>query len=266
MAANESTKGDYTALPAVSLPRALWVEVCGTFFLVLAGTAVVVSAALARPIAGAPNNSLAVGLTFGFTLVALVAAFGCLSGAHFNPAVTLGLASARKFPWKDTIQYIIAQLVGAILAALAVWITFGNAARNIAFLGATYPAPTASNWQAFLIEAIVTFFLVLVVVAVTTDRRVPAPIAAPAIGFALGDGRADRRPDLRRRRESGTCPRPNDCRLEIRQLLGLYPRPDHRRHLRRGTLPIHGAHLRPHRLGQRRKHRADAEESGVSRS
>ncbi len=186
MPANESARGDYTALPAVNLPRALWVEVCGTFFLVLSGTAVVVSAALARPIAGAPNNSLAVGLTFGFTLVALVAALGFLSGAHFNPAVTLGLASAGKFPWKDTIQYIIAQMVGAILAALAVWITFGNAARSIAFLGATYPAPTANNGQAFLIEAIVTFFLVMTVVAVTTDKRVPAPVAAPAIGFALG--------------------------------------------------------------------------------
>lgn len=186
MPAQDPARGDYSALPAVNLPRALWVEVCGTYFLVLAGTAVAVSAALARPIAGAPNNSLAVGLTFGLTLVALVAALGFLSGAHFNPAVTLGLASAGKFPWKDTAQYIIAQLVGAILASLTVWLVFGNAARSIAFLGATYPAPTASAAQAFLIEAVVTFFLVMTVVAVTTDKRVPAPVAAPAIGFALG--------------------------------------------------------------------------------
>lgn len=186
MAVNKPEKNEYTAEPAVSIPRAVVAELVGTFVLVFAGTAVATSAALGRSIAGLPSNSLAVGLAFALSLTALVAALGHVSGAHFNPAVTLGLASISKFPWRFTAQYIVAQFVGAILAGLAVWATFGGAARTVAKLGATYPAATASTGQALLMEFLITFILVLTIVAVATDKRVPAPVAAPAIGFALG--------------------------------------------------------------------------------
>jgi MIP family channel proteins len=176
---------EYTAEPAVHISRAATAELLGTFILVLAGTAVAVAASLARPIAGQPEDSLAIGLAFGLALVALVAALGHVSGAHLNPAVTLGLASAGKFPWRFALWYIVAQFVGAILAALVVWGTFGALARTTAFLGATYPAPTATDGQAFLMELVITFILVLTITAVATDRRVPAPVAAVAIGFAL---------------------------------------------------------------------------------
>jgi MIP family channel proteins len=185
MAENNAKKGEYTAEPAVSIPRAVAAEVIGTFILVIAGTAVVTEAALRRPIAGSPVDSLAIALAFGLVLTALVGALGHESGAHFNPAVTIGLASVGKFPWKYVAHYIIAQFAGAILAALVVWATYGSAARTQAFLGATYPAPTASVGQAFVIELIITFILVFTITAVATDKRVSAPVAAPAIGFAL---------------------------------------------------------------------------------
>lgn len=185
MPTNDAGKGFYSAEPGVHITRATLAELVGTFILVFAGTAVAVSAILARPIAGAPSNSLSVGLAFGLVLTALVGALGHVSGAHLNPAVTLGLASIKKFPWKFVLPYIIAQFVGAILAALAVWETFGNNARALAYLGATYPTPTATVGQVFLMEVLITFILVLTIVSVATDKRVTAPVAAPAIGFAL---------------------------------------------------------------------------------
>lgn len=186
MHADRNEHAGYSAAPKTSLWRAVTAEFVGTFLLVLAGTAVAVAAVLNRPIAGPQLNSLAVGLAFGLMLVALVAALGHISGAHFNPAVTLGLASAGKFPWGFVIWYLIAQFAGAIFASLVVWGAFGGAARTTAALGATFPTPGTGIWQAILMEVVITFLLVFVITAVATDKRVPAPVAAPAIGFALG--------------------------------------------------------------------------------
>jgi hypothetical protein len=105
-------------------------ELVGTFILVFGGTAVAVGAILARPTAGPAYDSLAVALAFGLALAAVVAAVGHVSGAHVNPAVTLGMASTGKFPWQYTPHYIGAQLVGAVLAALATWVTFGGAGQG----------------------------------------------------------------------------------------------------------------------------------------
>lgn len=172
--------------PEADMMRTGVAEMIGTFILVFAGTAVATAAILDRPIAGPPLNSLAVGLAFGLALAALVSALGHVSGAHFNPAVTISLASIGRFPWKYVPTYIIGQLVGAILAGLAVWGTFGDPARTVASLGATYPTPDASIGQAFLMEALITFVLVFVIVAVATDPRAKTAAASLAIGFALG--------------------------------------------------------------------------------
>jgi MIP family channel proteins len=163
-------------------------ELVGTFILVFGGTAVAVAAILARPTAGPAYDSLAVALAFGLALVAVVAAVGHVSGAHVNPAVTLGMAAAGKFPWNYTPVYIGAQLVGAVLGALATWLTFGGPARSEAKLAATYPAQGVGDLQAFLIEILITFILVFVVMAVATDERAPAAIAPIAVGFALAVG------------------------------------------------------------------------------
>ena len=168
-----------------NVPRASLAELIGTFILVLAGTAVATVATLKQPIAGSPLDSLAVALAFGLALAAVVAAIGHVSGAHVNPAVTLGLAATGKFPWKAVPAYIAAQLAGALLAALAVWATFGSKAQEQAKLGATYPTDAATIFQALLVELIITFVLVYVVIAVATDERAPEHAAPLAVGFAL---------------------------------------------------------------------------------
>src|ERR687897_10516 len=169
------------------LPAAL-AELIGTSILVFGGTAVAVGAILGLPTAGGAYGSVAVALAFGLALAAVVAAIGHVSGAHVNPAVTLGLASTGKFPWQYTPHYIVAQLVGAVLAAFATWVTFGGPARSEANLAATYPAQGVGDLQAFVVEILITFILVFVVMAVATDQRAPAPIAPIAVGFALAIG------------------------------------------------------------------------------
>lgn len=163
-------------------------EMVGTFILVFGGTAVAVAAILNRPTAGAAYDSLAVALAFGLALAAVVAAIGHVSGAHVNPAVTLGMAVVGKFPWKSVPAYVGAQLVGAILGALGTWLAFGGPGRNRASLAATYPAQGVGDLQAFLLEILITFILVFVVVSVATDGRAPAAIAPIAVGFALAVG------------------------------------------------------------------------------
>jgi MIP family channel proteins len=163
-------------------------ELVGTFILVFGGTAVAVGAILSRPIAGAAYDSLAVALAFGLALAVVVAAVGHVSGAHVNPAVTLGMAAAGKFPWKFAPHYVVAQLAGAVLAALATWLTFGGPGRREALLAAPYPARGVGDLQGFLVEVLVGFILVFVVMAVATDQRAPAAIAPLAVGFALAVG------------------------------------------------------------------------------
>ena len=168
-----------------NLPRASLAELIGTFILVLAGIAVATAATLGQPIAGEPLNSLAVALAFGLALAAVVAAMGHVSGAHVNPAVTFGLAATGKFPWRAVPAYLIAQLAGALLAALATWAIFGSDAQKEAKLGATFPTDAATTGQALLVEVLVAFILVYVVLAVATDDRAPSQAAPLAVGFAL---------------------------------------------------------------------------------
>jgi MIP family channel proteins len=168
-----------------NLARAVTAEAIGTFVLVLAITSAAVAAALSRPAAGSPYGSLAVPVAAGLALAIAVASLGHISGAHLNPAVTLGLAVSRHFPWAYAPGYVIAQFAGAITAAAVTWGLYGNQARAIAALGATVPAAGVSAGRVLGAEAIVTFVLVLVVVAVATDTRVPRGVAAMAIGAAL---------------------------------------------------------------------------------
>jgi len=182
MALYSSSMGGAPARPLVA-------ELVGTFILVFVGCSVAVAGALRRPIAGPGYDSLAVALAFGIALVAVVAAIGHVSGGHVNPAVTIGQAAIGQFPWRAVPGYLGAQFAGAILAAFAVWLCFGDAARDDAHLGATALADGVNVGQGLLTEVLITFVLVFVVGLVASDPRVPsARIASIAVGFALAAG------------------------------------------------------------------------------
>jgi MIP family channel proteins len=183
-----SNTGLYGSSTAANIPKTFVSELIGTYFLVLAGTATAVAASLNLSIAGLPADSLTVALSFGLALIALVFALGHISGAHFNPAVTLGLAITRKFPLKYVIFYIAAQMAGALLAALTVLYMYGTKAKTVAYLGATLPAKGINSWRVIVVEAIVTFLLMLVIMAIATDSRSPKAAAGTAIGFTLTVG------------------------------------------------------------------------------
>ena len=153
-------------------------EGIGTFALVFAGCGAIVIDALS----GRQVTHVGVGLVFGLVISVMIYALGHISGAHFNPAVTLGFVLARHFPLQRLAGYWLAQLAGAILAAACLRLLFGN----VAHLGATLPAGSGGAWQSFGLEALLTFFLMFVIMAMATDTRAVGQAAALAIGSTVG--------------------------------------------------------------------------------
>ena len=119
-------------------------------------------------------------ITFGLVIMAMIYAVGHVSGAHFNPAVTISFALTRHFPPRHVPLYWGAQLAGALIAAAILRGSLGN----IAHVGATYPS--GSDSQAFLWEAVLSFFLMFVIMAVATDTRAVGEAAAIAVGGTVG--------------------------------------------------------------------------------
>jgi aquaporin Z len=164
--------------------RALTAELIGTFMLVFS---IVVVALLSSPAVG---NNLGVALSVGITVMALAYALGPISGGHFNPAVTIGLVAAGRFDAGKSIGYIVAQCIGAILAAAAVWfIAKGNLAANFsvgnfASNGFDYKG-VYGLLAVVVIEILLTAFFLIVIVGSTSSKASPgfAPIA---IGLTLG--------------------------------------------------------------------------------
>jgi MIP family channel proteins len=171
----------------------LGAEALGTFlFFFLGFNAVAVSVDLGS---GA-ISALGIALAFGLGLALAIAALGHVSGGHFNPAVSLGLAAARKFPPKEVIPYWIAQLVGGFVAVLAVAAVYSKTAVDALD---TSPGIGISDGGALVLELIVTALFVMVICTVATDDRAPwkgvmAPLliglfiftAADAVGPASG--------------------------------------------------------------------------------
>lgn len=184
----DSGGGLYGSRVGVNMAAASAAEVVGTAILVFAGTGVATAATLDKVVAGPVYDSLATPLAFGIALLAVVAGIGHVSGAHVNPAVTLGLAATGRFPWRYVPAYLLAQLAGALLGALGTWLAFGAGGRDRASLAATAPSPGVGVLQALAVEAVVTFVLVFVVISVATDDRVDPAVAPIAVGAALAIG------------------------------------------------------------------------------
>src|SRR5437588_1911217 len=129
--------------------RKLAAELLGTFALVFAGT----GALITNEVSGGTITHVGIALTFGLVVLAMIYAVGDVSGAHLNPAVTLGFFAARRFEGRRVAPYIASQCAGAVLASLALRLLFPTNAT----LGATLPAGDAL--QSFVLEFILTFLL-----------------------------------------------------------------------------------------------------------
>lgn len=147
-------------------------EIIGTFGLVFAGTGAVVIDA----VTGGSVTHVGVSATFGLIVMAMIYAVGDVSGAHINPAVTLGFLLAGRLPGRRVIPYIASQFLGAILASVTLLILFGNHAS----LGATLPAVSA--WQSFGLEVVLTAILMFVILCVSTGPKEVGTVAGIAIG------------------------------------------------------------------------------------
>lgn len=152
-------------------------EATGTFAMVFAGCGAIQIDA----ITGGGLGHLAVCAVFGTIIMTMVYATGPISGAHFNPAVTLGFATTGHFPWREVPGYVGVQLAAAGLAAFALHALLGD----IANVGATTVAAGTSIPSAMAIEGILTAFLMFVIMAVATDERFPPGLSGIAIGGAV---------------------------------------------------------------------------------
>jgi aquaporin NIP len=151
-------------------------EAIGTFSLVFAGTGSIVI----NDVTGGGVSHVGVALTFGLIVMAMIYAVGDVSGAHLNPAVTVGFVVARRLKMRFLMPYVMSQLTGAVLASVALLCMFGNHAG----LGST--KPLGSDWQAFALEAVLTGILMFVILCVSTGSKEAGTMAGIAIGGVIG--------------------------------------------------------------------------------
>ncbi|NNC13103.1 aquaporin Z [Planctomonas sp. JC2975] len=184
-----------TAKPTPTLLSRMLAEAVGTLILVFGGVGTAIFAAGFKAGVGGFNvGFLGVALAFGLTVVVGAYSLGPISGGHFNTAVTLGLAAAGRFPWRDVLGYVIAQLIGAVIgSSLLFWIASGG---PTGFLAKTVASGFGSNGygahspggfglgSAILIEIILTAVFLYVIIGVTSQGAAPG-FAALAIGLTL---------------------------------------------------------------------------------
>lgn len=152
----------------------LYAEFIGTFAMVFCGTA----AMAVHETTGAIAHE-GVAITWGLIVMVMIYSFGELSGAHFNPAVTVSFALAKRFAWKKVPSYIVTQVLAAIIASVAVKALIPNSVN----LGATLP--TLPQQSAFWLETLLSFFLMLVILHVSTGSKETGTIAGAAIGSVI---------------------------------------------------------------------------------
>jgi aquaporin NIP len=155
--------------------RRIAAEFIGTFFLVFAGTGAIV----VNDVSHGAVTHVGIALTFGLVVLALVYSLGDVSGAHLNPAVTLGFVVARRFSPRWGVAYVLAQCAGAVLASGCLRLLF----LEHATLGATLPAGPAA--QSFVLEVLLTFFLMFVILSVSTGAKEKGVTAGIAVGAVV---------------------------------------------------------------------------------
>lgn len=162
-------------------------EFFGTFWLVFGGCG---SAVIAAAYPGLGIGFVGVALAFGLTVLTMAYAVGHISGAHFNPAVSFGLWAGKRFPAKELLPYIIAQLLGAILAGAVLYLIASgkegfSTAGGFASNGYGEHSPDGYSLVAALIAEVVLTAMFLVIIMGSTDSRAPQGFAPLAIGLAL---------------------------------------------------------------------------------
>ena len=150
-------------------------ELLGTFTLVFAGTGAIVI----NDVSGGVIGHAGIALTFGLVVMAMIYTFGEVSGAHLNPAVTLGFAVAGRFEWKNVPGYVLAQIIGAVAASGVLHWLFPEHEK----LGATLPAGSAM--QSVVLELILTAILMLVILRISTGAKEKGITAGIAIGGVI---------------------------------------------------------------------------------
>ena len=150
-------------------------EFIGTFAMIFCGT----GAMTINEVTGGDVTHVGIGITWGLIVMAMIYAFGEISGAHFNPAVSIAFAYAKKFSWKEVPKYIFFQVAGAFAASLLLMWLFPKSE----LLGATIP--TVDVWRAFVLELILTFFLMVVIINVSTGSKEVGMMAGIAIGSVV---------------------------------------------------------------------------------
>ncbi len=151
-------------------------EFLGTFIMVFCGCA----AMIINSLTGAITHS-GVAITWGLVVMSMIYAFGEISGAHFNPAVTVAFAYAKKFSWKEVPKYVIAQFLGALAAAYMLLFLFPESE----FLGGTNLIEGFNPYKAFVLELLLTYFLMVVIINVSTGSKEIGTMAAIAVGAVI---------------------------------------------------------------------------------
>jgi glycerol uptake facilitator protein len=126
-----------------------------------------------------------IGLSFGLVVALVIYAFGSTSGAHINPAVTVALAATRRFPWREVVPYMAAQLVGAVLGGLLVVASFGTQSVDVSNVGAVSFGEGVGYPRAILVEMLGTFLLMLTIMALAVDKRATPGWAGLMIGLSV---------------------------------------------------------------------------------
>lgn len=155
--------------------RRLAAECLGTFALVFAGTGAIVI----NEVSGGAVTHVGIALTFGLIVLAMIYAIGDVSGAHLNPAVTLGFLLARRFEARWVALYLVSQCLGALLASLTLRLMFPDSGT----LGATIPA--GESVQSFVLEFVLTFLLMFVILSVSTGAKEKGILAGVAVGAVI---------------------------------------------------------------------------------